>query len=381
MNSQFGSDESAGSMSTPSTLSSLQSQDQPMPTIDLGSGGGLGAAELDLASYYTNTPSPSRSKFAAVDIKSPASPRDTFGNVPKVPAAVKIVTRDEEVHADESFVDLERDDDDIDFEGQGWNDEGEEEEEGTWDTLKGNMASALLNANAERPKIVISEEPLPPNALTESIPLPTPEGTSSMPHTPLTPGQRYPGWLSGVVKPLAPFIDEAIEPRDHYVELQEIAEGESGSIFAARINPTNAEKLRLHPNVKNRDSVEVRKGTPALVAVKIIAITPLPSAGKAETQKLIDLERELKLMKGLWHENILGLDALYVDLTEDTLWVRMELMERSLADIVGLVVDGLMLQDRMIARFAQDVSFFHALFRVRLSDVSCQGLTCTSIST
>lgn len=60
-------------------------------------------------------------------------------------------------------------------------------------------------------------------------------------------------------------------------------------------------------------------------------------------------------MRGLWHENVLGMDALYVDLSEDSLWIRMELMERSLADIVGLVGDGLMLQDRMIARFASDI--------------------------
>jgi len=72
--------------------------------------------------------------------------------------------------------------------------------------------------------------------------------------------------------------------------------------------------------------------------------------------KLVDLERELKLMKELaGHENVLGMDGVYVDLVEDSLWVRMELMERSLADMVGLVGDGLMLQDRMLARFASDV--------------------------
>ncbi|KAJ3515008.1 hypothetical protein NLJ89_g2036 [Agrocybe chaxingu] len=64
-------------------------------------------------------------------------------------------------------------------------------------------------------------------------------------------------------------------------------------------------------------------------------------------------------MRGLGHENVLGMDGVYVDLVEDSLWVRMELMERSLADIIGLVGNGLMLQDRMIARFASDV--LHAL--------------------
>lgn len=358
MNSQFGSDESTGSASTNSTVSSAQSQDQSTPVTDPGSGGGLGAVELDLASYYTNTPSPSRSSFAAADYnqKPPPSPRDTFGNAPKESGVIKVISRGEDVDASDSFVDLGKDDDD-EFEGQVLNGEEEEDEEGTWDTLRGNIAAAAFNATAARPLIIVSGEPTPPSLSTESIPLPTSSAaSSSLPGTPLTPVQRYPGWLSGVVNPLTPFIDEAIEPRDHYVELQEIAEGESGSIFAARVNPTNAGKLRLHPNVKSRDALEMKKGAPALVAVKIIAITPPSSSVQMpEAQKLVDLERELKLMKGLWHENILGLDALYVDLTEDTLWVRMELMERSLADIVGLVPEGLMIQDRMIARFAQDV--------------------------
>jgi len=48
-------------------------------------------------------------------------------------------------------------------------------------------------------------------------------------------------------------------------------------------------------------------------------------------------------------------DAVNVDLVEDFLWVRMELMERSLADIISLVGEGLMLQDGMIARFASNV--------------------------
>jgi len=85
------------------------------------------------------------------------------------------------------------------------------------------------------------------------------------------------------------------------------------------------------------------------VAIKIVAIVPSGSP------KLVDLQRELTLMKGLGHENVLGMDGVYVDLVEDSLWVRMELMERSLADMVGLVGDGLMLQDRMLARFASDV--------------------------
>jgi hypothetical protein len=335
---------------------------------------------LDLASYYTNTPSPSCSTFAAADDnqKPFPPPKDTFGPATR---AVKVVSGDQEVDADDSFVDLGRDDE---LEGQvvGGEQSEDEDDESTWDTVRGNAAvAALNNANTTRPMIIVSDEPV-------SIQVPSlfpmsPDAAGSPP-TPLTPVQRYPGWLSGVVKPLSPFIDETIEPRTHYSDLQEIAEGESGSIFAARVVPTNADKLRLHPNVQKHDAAELKKGAPALVAIKIIAITPPSSTTHLpEAQKLIDLETELRLMKGLWHENILGLDALYVDLSEDTLWVRMELMERSLADIVGLVVDGLMLQDRMIARFAQDVCVFISLASVYTYLFSLQslGLASTSVPT
>ena len=346
INSQFSSDESAGSASTNSTLSSVQSQDQPTPTTDPGSGGGLGTAVLDFDSFYTQTPSPSRPSFAVADCnrKPSPSPRDTFGNVPKESMIVKITSQDENVDGD---LGKDNDTDSHILTRE------EDQEQGAWDILRGDAAAAST-AYVARPLIVVSGESTPPDVSTDSILLSAP-GPSDLPSKALI--ERYPGWLSGVVNPLAPFIDATVEPRDHYVELQEIAEGESGSVFAARVDPDNADKLRLHPSVKSRDTEEIEKGAPALVAIKIIAITPPCSNVEVpEAQKLIDLERELKLMKGLWHENILGLDALYVDLTEDTLWVRMELMERSLADIVGLVAAGLVLHDRMIARFALDVS-------------------------
>ena len=357
INSQFSSDESAGSASTNSTLSSVQSQEQPTPTTDPESGGGLGTALLDFDSYYTQTPSPSRSSFAVVDCnrKPSPSPRDTFGNVPKDSVIVKIVSQDGNVDGD-----LGKEDD---TDGHILTRE-EDQEQGAWDNLRGDADAAASTTYAARPLIVVSGESTPPDVSADSILL-SASGPSDLPSSKALI-ERYPGWLSGVVNPLAPFIDATVEPRDHYVELQEIAEGESGSVFAARVVPDHADKLRLHPYVKNHDTEEIEKGAPALVAIKIIAITPPSSNVEVpEAQKLIDLERELKLMKELWHENILGLDALYVDLTEDTLWVRMELMERSLADIVGLVAAGLVLHDRMIARFALDVSvnlFFYMAF-------------------
>ncbi|KAF8901035.1 kinase-like protein [Gymnopilus junonius] len=171
---------------------------------------------------------------------------------------------------------------------------------------------------------VISDEPLSSGgAITSTV---TPETS-----TPLSPFQRYRGWLSDVVAPLEEFIDEAVDPRDHYLDLTEIAEGESET----------AHKLRLPPLIKAQDTDDVVNDRVKMVAIKSVAIVPSGSP------KLVDLQRELSLMRGLGHENILGMDGF--------LWVRMELMERSLADIIGLVGDGLQLQERTMARFASDV--------------------------
>ncbi|KAM6493356.1 kinase-like protein [Amanita muscaria] len=161
---------------------------------------------------------------------------------------------------------------------------------------------------------------------------------------------RYRGWLSAVVKPLEDFIDDAIDPREYYIDLQEIAEGESGSVFAAQLAPNkDLAKLRLDAGLVAQDQQTLASGEPVAIAIKSVAIVPSGSP------KLDELGRELKLMRGLGHENILSMDALYVDLLEDSLWIRMELMERSLADVVSLVEGGLQLHDRMIARFASDV--------------------------
>ncbi|KJA17839.1 hypothetical protein HYPSUDRAFT_145905 [Hypholoma sublateritium FD-334 SS-4] len=205
-------------------------------------------------------------------------------------------------------------------------------------------AAAAAATNMTRPTIIIGDVPLADGAILPTASMSTP-GTA----TPLSPYQQYRGWLSDVVAPLAEFIDDAVEPREHYLDLNEIAEGESGSVFAAVLNPSTAPKLRLPPLVKARDADELMAARTVLVAIKSVAIVP------AGSPKLVDLHRELVLMRGLGHENILSMDGVYVDLREDSLWVRMELMERSLADIIGLVGEGLQLQERTIARFASDI--------------------------
>ncbi|KAJ7270952.1 kinase-like domain-containing protein [Mycena rebaudengoi] len=190
---------------------------------------------------------------------------------------------------------------------------------------------------APNPNPPPAHHPPPRPIITTRRPLgsPGPLTALKLAQTPVTPAHRYAGWVATAVAPLEEFIDEPIDPRDVYVGLREIAEGESGSVYAAELAPgAPVHRLRLPPLVKARDLAGVEKGG----------------------RKLVDVRRELEVLRGLWCEHILGMDALYVDLVDDALWIRMELMERSLADMVGLVEEGLRLQDpRIIARFASDM--------------------------
>ncbi|KAK0447888.1 uncharacterized protein EV420DRAFT_1313372 [Desarmillaria tabescens] len=224
----------------------------------------------------------------------------------------------------------EEDDDDEDDDGSNELDDSDEEE----------AEVEHVNITSTRPTIIIS------SARASLAPV---TSLASAGMTPVSPAQRYRGWLSEVVRPLEEFIDEPVDPREVYLDLQEIAEGESGSVYAATLADDKAHRLKLPPLIKAQDNDNAQNGIKTLVAIKSVAILPSGS------EKLVDLERELKLLKGLMHPNVLGLDALYVDLQEDSLWIRMELMERSLADVIGLVTEGLMLQERMMARFASDV--------------------------
>ncbi|KAI0651204.1 kinase-like protein [Trametes meyenii] len=150
----------------------------------------------------------------------------------------------------------------------------------------------------------------------------------------MSPAPRYPGWLSAVVAPLKPFINDQLDPRDLYADLREIAEGESGSVYAARVLAT---------------SWSPEKEPGSFIAIKNVPILPSGSP------KIDDLRRELTMMKGLSHAQILTMDALYVDLVEDSLWIRMDLMDRSLADVIAYVDEGITFHEKSIARVAEDV--------------------------
>lgn len=189
-------------------------------------------------------------------------------------------------------------------------------------------------AAGRRPSIVIDHF-LSATAGPDNKPVSPVSPASAKSPSPMSPAPRYPGWLSAVVAPLKSFINDQVDPRDLYADLREIAEGESGSVFAARVLDTAWSPEKLQPG--------------SFVAIKNVPILPSGSP------KIDDLRRELTMLKGLFHVHVLTLDALYVDLVEDSLWIRMDLMERSLADVIAYVDEGVVIHEKSIARIARDV--------------------------
>ena len=202
---------------------------------------------------------------------------------------------------------------------------------------------------------------------------------------------RYPAWLAAVVLPLAEFIDDSADPRALFTDLQEIAQGESGSVYSARAAPIVAPQFRPptpHSPASGRSSPsstpekeEVEKGCGAqqkhkheLVAIKRVPLLP------GGTEKLMDLRRELEFARTLRHANVLRMEQLYVDVVEESLWIGMELLDRSLADVLAVVGEDagagwlsgsdwansevqegagtgvVEIPERMVARFVWDVS-------------------------
>lgn len=197
---------------------------------------------------------------------------------------------------------------------------------------KGIISPAVVREFRERE--TVSEPADKPSAAVEQFTAPdessTPLSSATASPAPSPTPTTLSGWVSEVIAPLRSFIDIKSNPRDLFADLQEIAEGESGSVYAARV-------VSRSPN------------DPEYVAIKQVALTPEGS------QKLEDLRKELMLMKKVRHVNILAMETLYVDAAADSLWIRMELMDRSLADILNLAEHGIVLAEVHIAQFAADV--------------------------
>ena len=215
-----------------------------------------------------------------------------------------------------------------------------------------------------------------------SLPLPPTEQDDPV----LATGPRYPSWLAADVLSLAEFIDDSSDPRALFTDLQEIAQGESGSVYSACATPTVASQFRP-PTPTSPVSVvspewdETDKGRAqskhGLVAIKCVPLQ------RGCAGKLADLRRELELARALRHANVLRMERLYVDVAGESLWIAMELMDRSLADVLAVVGeevgsslaleaqddgdDGscsgpggddevVEISERMVARFVRDVS-------------------------
>jgi Protein kinase domain len=153
-----------------------------------------------------------------------------------------------------------------------------------------------------------------------------------------------------VLAPLQEYIHLAFDPRSVFADLQEVAQGQYGSVYAASVRPDPDADTAPDPDAP-------------LIAVKQVRI---PSHG---TPKIGQLRRELALMAHVRHRHILAAEGLFFSRDADggaegaedgaaagTLWIRMELMERSLADVLVLRAEGLALEEGAIARFAADVS-------------------------
>ncbi|KAF8125651.1 kinase-like domain-containing protein [Boletus edulis] len=150
---------------------------------------------------------------------------------------------------------------------------------------------------------------------------------------------------------LQPYISPRI-PSSYFTNLVEIAEGESGSVFAARVASSPLPLGTSHVAVKR-------------IPLPPVAFSPSLTDDSPVSNKVVSVLHELTVLKDLDHEHLLLLDAIYVDsnsaddepvsMLDTSLWIRMELMERSLADVIGLVAEGLALQERLIARFASDI--------------------------
>ena len=249
---------------------------------------------------------------------------------------------------------------------------------------KGSVAALMDGITGQRrPSFIIppvsshsptTREPHPNSASPSQVPSPLDGGSNSMGPGGLSPTQPYPGLVSNVLSKtgLEVYVDGKVDPRDYFEGLTEVAEGESGFVYQAKV-------VRTVPGSK----LTRREPQPgSVVAIKAVQILPSGSS------KLEDLRKEVEVMKRVFEEDrvtssasghssaithVLLMEAMYVDPQEDSLWIRMELMERSLADVVALVEEGRMekMDEKVVARFASDVSTCNTLW---LSPASVGGL-------
>ncbi|CAG8534229.1 556_t:CDS:10 [Acaulospora morrowiae] len=146
-------------------------------------------------------------------------------------------------------------------------------------------------------------------------------------------------------------LADLLDPRDPnkiYDNLIQIAEGQSGNMYSS-----------------------TQKGSSETVAIKIIPFS--------SDEKLKNIKEELSLMKSSQHPNIVKCIGCYH--TPDSIWVVMECMEISLADIIGMHEDGPRLNEFQIARVAREtlkaLNYLHEL-RIIHRDVRSDNILINS---
>ncbi|KAJ6534229.1 kinase-like domain-containing protein [Mycena capillaripes] len=162
-----------------------------------------------------------------------------------------------------------------------------------------------------------------------------------------------------------------INPRHFYLDLREIADRPGGILYVARLADIPRDHLMLPAHVKERDQQDRLAQRTTVVAIKCVPIMPSGNA------KLDEVLRELRIMRDLECENILSMDALYVDRGDDMLWIRMEFMTRSLGSVIELREVGLVLLDRTIAGCTKDI--ISALEYLRMNDIAPRGVRSNSV--
>ncbi|KAI9364709.1 kinase-like domain-containing protein [Pilaira anomala] len=128
------------------------------------------------------------------------------------------------------------------------------------------------------------------------------------------------------------FIDDiadSADPNTIYTDLILIAEGESGPMYAAK----------------------------HILSKKIVAIKKIPHTAK---EKLSKIRNELTTMKMSRHPNVVEFIACYT--TKEDIWVVMECMDVSLADIISIDPEAPRMSEEHIGRVARDI--LRALCRI-----------------
>ncbi|KAF7378266.1 Kinase-like protein [Mycena sanguinolenta] len=184
---------------------------------------------------------------------------------------------------------------------------------------------------------------------------------------------HYQGWVAAALSPFKEWINISVNPRNYYLDLQEIAEGPGGrtTLYLARLADFLCDDPALPAHVKEQDRQARLAQRTTLVAIKSVPILP---SGNTKLKEVLD---ELSIMHDLQCEHILSMDAIYVDPIEDALWVRMEFMTRSLSSIIDLRRLGLSLSDKIIAGCTKDV--ISALEYLRIHDITPKNVQARNV--